>query len=164
MLLAVLSDTHLASPDARFSAIYERYLAPADTLLHCGDIVSPSVLHHLMMHPDLKIVAGNMDYWGAREMLTDTVSFEAEGFVVGAVHGWGNGHGLAEKVATVFGEVYHLVCFGHTHIFQHTVINGIHVVNPGSVTQPRKGPPSIAYIYLEQGEPIRVEMIPLDTM
>ncbi|TVM16194.1 YfcE family phosphodiesterase [Oceanidesulfovibrio indonesiensis] len=164
MLLAVLSDTHLDHPDARFSAIYDRYLAPADILLHCGDIVSPSMLHHLMMHPDLKAVGGNMDYWGVREMLTDTVSFEAEGFVVGAVHGWGSGHGLAEKVAAAFGQEYDLVCFGHTHVYQHSEIDGIHVVNPGSVTQPRKGPPSIAYVYLEKDEPIRVEVIPLDSM
>ncbi|MFW5734944.1 MAG: metallophosphoesterase family protein, partial [Oceanidesulfovibrio sp.] len=159
---AVLSDTHLGHVDSRFNAIYDTYLAPADALLHCGDIVAPTVLHHLMMHPDLKAVAGNMDYWSTREMLTDTVSFEAEGYVIGAVHGWGSGQGLAERVATAFGEGYDLLCFGHSHIFEHTVINGVHMVNPGSVTQPRKGPPSIAYIHLERGEPLRVEMVPLN--
>lgn len=161
MLLAVLSDTHLSKTNPRFERIYDEFLAPADTVLHCGDIVSPSVLHHLMMHPDLKAVAGNMDSWTTREMLTDTISFEAEGFTIGAAHGWGSARGLAERVAAAFGPGYDLICFGHSHIFQHTVVDGVHVVNPGSACQSRSGPPSLAHITLERGEPIRVKKIEL---
>jgi predicted phosphodiesterase len=40
MRLAVISDSHLSIPDDHFERVYDRHLAGADALLHCGDMVS----------------------------------------------------------------------------------------------------------------------------
>jgi len=40
-----------------------------------------------------------------------------------------------------------IACYGHTHVREHTVEDGIHILNPGSCARPRDGqPPSYAYI------------------
>ena len=30
-----------------------------------------------------------------------------------------------------------IVCFGHTHIFEYQIVDGVHVINPGSITHNR---------------------------
>lgn len=47
------------------------------------------------------------------------------------------------------------VCVGHTHVQFHLKLDGVQVVNPGSVGQPRDGDPRAAYAVIENG---RVEM------
>jgi len=48
-----------------------------------------------------------------------------------------------------------IVCVGHTHQQFHLKLDGIEVLNPGSVGQPRDGDPRAAYAVIEDG---RVEL------
>ena len=43
------------------------------------------------------------------------------------------------------------VCVGHTHVPFHLELDGIQVVNPGSVGQPRDGDPRLSYAIIEDG-------------
>lgn len=54
-----------------------------------------------------------------------------------------------------------IVCVGHTHIQFHLKLNGIQVVNPGSVGQPRDGDPRAAYAVIENGK-VEMRRVPYD--
>jgi len=54
--------------------------------------------------------------------------------------------GMAEQLGAREGDV---VCFGHTHIPWHRVVDGIHFVNTGSVGRPKDGDPRAGYVLLE---------------
>lgn len=50
-----------------------------------------------------------------------------------------------------------LCCFGHTHTSLSSIQNGIHLLNPGSLTHPRNGPPTYGLVELtEQGISARI--------
>jgi len=40
MQIAVISDTHMDAPPHWLDAVYAKWLAPADHLVHCGDITT----------------------------------------------------------------------------------------------------------------------------
>lgn len=44
-----------------------------------------------------------------------------------------------------------IVCVGHSHVQFHLDLNGVQIVNPGSVGQPRDGDPRCAYAVIEDG-------------
>jgi putative phosphoesterase len=50
-----------------------------------------------------------------------------------------------------------VMIFGHTHLPYHRVVNGIHLVNAGSVGRPKDGHPRASYAVVDTGEPFRVE-------
>lgn len=54
-----------------------------------------------------------------------------------------------------------IVCVGHTHIQFHINVNGIQVLNPGSVGQPRDGDPRCAYAVIEDGR-VELRRVPYD--
>ena len=45
-----------------------------------------------------------------------------------------------------------MVCFGHTHIPWHRVVEGVHFVNTGSVGRPKDGDPRAGYVVLVMTE------------
>ncbi len=45
-----------------------------------------------------------------------------------------------------------IVCVGHTHQQFHLKLDGVEILNPGSVGQPRDGDPRAAYAVIEDGE------------
>ena len=44
------------------------------------------------------------------------------------------------------------VCVGHTHVPMHLDVDGMQIINPGSVGQPRDGDPRAAYAVIEDGK------------
>lgn len=57
--------------------------------------------------------------------------------------------GWQSRLANVEADI---VCVGHSHLQFHLELNGIQVVNPGSVGQPRDGDPRCAYAIIEDGK------------
>ncbi len=55
---------------------------------------------------------------------------------------------MGEALGARAGDV---VCFGHTHVPWHRVVEGIHFVNTGSVGRPKDGDPRAGYVMLEVG-------------
>jgi predicted phosphodiesterase len=56
---------------------------------------------------------------------------------------------MAELAGAKAGDV---ICFGHTHLPWHRVVDGIHFVNTGSVGRPKDGDWRAGYVVLEVGD------------
>lgn len=162
MKIAVLSDTHLSSPTPWFGDVYARYLAPADAVIHCGDIAGYAMLEYLEGLPNFHGVSGNMDEMRIQEELPPTRILELEGFRIGLTHGAGAWGDAASVVTSWFAPGLDLICFGHTHVYEWRLIDGTRVLNPGSAGLPRKGESSLALITAEKGLPLMVEKVVLE--
>ncbi len=60
-------------------------------------------------------------------------TFQLGPLTVGVAHGWGPRSQVAGKVARAFGPEYDLVCYGHTHKRDWSVVAGVQLLNPGSL-------------------------------
>ncbi|MBI5518622.1 MAG: metallophosphoesterase family protein [Desulfovibrio sp.] len=138
MRLAVISDTHISAPDQRFCALYEAHLAPADVLLHCGDMVGASLYNFLSQHPRFFCVRGNCDHFVLDHDIPVTLSRDIEhpggALKLGMAHGWGERSSVWRRVAETF-PGHGLVCFGHTHRRLWEQFQGAWLLNPGSVAE-----------------------------
>ncbi|MBU1041166.1 MAG: metallophosphatase family protein [Proteobacteria bacterium] len=139
MRLAVISDSHLSTPDDRFERVYDRHLSGADALLHCGDMVGAALYHSLCRHPKFLAVRGNCDHFILDHDLPNSLSAElvlpsGRKFTIGMAHGWGERATVWQRVAELF-PGHDLVCFGHTHRRAWTEHNGSHLLNPGSLVE-----------------------------
>jgi hypothetical protein len=161
MRIAVLSDTHLQRPTPWIEAVFREHLAPADVVLHCGDMVGRELYEYFSLHhPAFHAVAGNMDEWLLADELKQKDELDLDGLRVGWTHGWGFRGGLAARVAQSFGPGYGLVCFGHTHAFEWTERDGVPLLNPGPCNQ-HEAEPSLALVTYEKSAPLDVERIRL---
>ncbi len=52
-----------------------------------------------------------------------------------------------------------VLCFGHTHLPWHRVVDGVHFVNAGSVGRPKDGDPRAGYVVLDAAEDVGVEVV-----
>jgi len=101
-----------------------------------------------MQHPSFTCVRGNCDWEPALvEQLNPMEHTTLGSLTVGVTHGWGSRSQVPVKVAQAFGPEYDLVCYGHTHIRDWSVVEGVQLVNPGSLGQSR----SLAIITVENG-------------
>lgn len=134
MKIAVISDTHMGRPPAWLDSVYARWLDPADHLIHCGDITSPETWSYFMQHKSFLCVRGNCD-WDQRlvDELESMLTASVGGLTVGVTHGWGPRSQVPVAVARAFGPEYDLVCYGHTHRRDWSVVEGVQVCNPGSL-------------------------------
>jgi len=162
MRIAVISDTHLQQANDWFEAVYERHLASADAVLHCGDLTGAPLLQYLMQHPEFHAIAGNMDRYSLGHELRDRRELDLDGLRVGLTHGDGFPWPISRHLPQAFGSDLDLICFGHTHVFKDTVVKGVRVVNPGSVTSPREGPRSLAMVHASGREIEKVEQVVLE--
>ncbi|MDR3640658.1 MAG: metallophosphoesterase family protein [Humidesulfovibrio sp.] len=138
MRLAVISDTHLTGPDEHFCSLYDQHLAPADALLHCGDMVGAQLYYYLCQHPRFLCVRGNCDLFILDHEVPQTLSrvlpTPAGEIRVGMAHGWGERSSVWQRVAELF-PGHDLVCFGHTHRRHFAQHQGAHILNPGSLAE-----------------------------
>lgn len=157
MIVAVISDTHLRTPSPWLKTIYDRHLAQADVLLHCGDSTGEAVWAFLNQHPAFHAVAGNTDEWSLSGQLPNTLDLNLAGFRVGVAHGWGDRPGTPLRVAEAFGPDFDLVCHGHTHKAHFSVIDGVQLLNPGALQADAL--PTIALVDLTPGQPISCSFV-----
>lgn len=134
MNIAVISDTHMGSPSPWLERVYDTWLASADVLVHCGDITSPATWSYFMQHPHFLCVRGNCD-WEPQlvDQLEPLLTAEVGELTLGVTHGWGPRSQVPVKVAQAFGPSVDLVCYGHTHARDWSVVEGVRLCNPGSL-------------------------------
>lgn len=134
MQIAVISDTHMGDPPQWLDRVYAKWLEPADYLVHCGDITSPATWSFFMQHRRLLCVRGNCDWDPVlNRELEPMLTAQVGPLTVGVTHGWGPRSQVPFKVAQAFGPEYDLVCYGHTHKRDWSIIDGVQVLNPGSL-------------------------------
>jgi putative phosphoesterase len=134
--IAVLSDTHVPErADGIPDWAIERIEA-ADHVVHAGDFTTPAVLETVRTAADeaLTAVSGNMD---SQLGLPDvaTLSIEDVRFVV--THGTGALDGYEQRVVTTVRETADrdaIGIAGHTHEPLDERVDGVRLLNPGSVT------------------------------
>lgn len=156
MKIAVISDTHLTGPTPWFEAVFEKYLAPADALIHCGDHAGFGIWQYLLAHDNYMGVLGNMDEFRLRGELPATRDVQLNGFRLGITHGWGDRSGTPMRVSMSFGPGFDLIIHGHTHQAYVDTIGGNLLMNPGAL---QRGNGSMAYVYLEPGQEPEVEFV-----
>jgi putative phosphoesterase len=156
MRLAVISDTHLSRPNAFFEAVYARYLAPAASVIHCGDHTGQALWSYLLQHPGYLGVAGNCDGFALGGDPPPVVELVLEGLRIGAVHGWGPRPGLSARLAEALGDRFDLLFFGHSHAAEDTTYGDTRLINPGALTPGG----SLAVVDIDNGA-VRVEFVPV---
>lgn len=164
MKVLVVSDTHAprrwkAMPDALRAP-----LAEADVILHAGDVCVRGVLAELAASAPLHVVLGNNDgpdiaAWPAPERL----ELELGGVRVAMIHDAGAKAGRARRMRRTFPDA-DVVVFGHSHIPMDVVEDGVHLFNPGSLTDPRRERiGSYGWLELVGGEVVHHEIVRVGT-
>ena len=134
MLLAVLSDTHMTRPTRLLERAWKRHLSLADVVLHCGDLTGFETWEFLNRHPRFHAVQGNCDMeFRLSDELEPMLRLDLDGLRVGLAHGWGPRSQVPVKVARAFGPGFDLVCHGHTHVPFFGPVEGVVLLNPGSL-------------------------------
>ena len=144
MRIIVFSDTH-----GNFRVMKEIFEKNQDvsTFIFLGD--GERELRQIRkLYPNKKIlsVKGNCDFLDDSPLI-GTYSYKNIKII------YTHGHRYNAKYSTdnlfyLAKENYaHILCFGHTHCRYYTYTEGVHMLNPGSASQPRDGnPPSYAFI------------------
>ena len=128
-------------------------LGDADLVLHAGDVCVPDVLDELAAYAPVRAVMGNNDgpdvrAWGA----TDDLELELEGVRIAMLHIAGPKEGRGRRMRRRYPDA-DVVVFGHSHQPLDEVQDGVHLLNPGSVADPRREPrPSFAVLTVHAGE------------
>jgi len=141
MRLIVCSDNHgLYGP---LQKLLENY-PEAEAFIHCGDIqIAP---HEVKA---FTVVAGNGDH---PQHFPQSLIVEKGNHRIFVVHGHQFSYPnrvveIAKKAADLGCDI---ACFGHTHIYEKTVIDNVLCINPGSLNYNRDGTdPSYIVLDLE---------------
>lgn len=155
MRIAVVSDTHLSAPTDWLERAYAAYLAPADAVVHCGDMTGRSAWSFFLQHPCFYCVQGNMDDYQLAVDLPPRLELELAGLKVAVCHGWGYKAGLSRRLYEAFGPEYDIIFFGHTHAREDSQYGATRCINPGSL-----GEGSLAVVTIEGGK-IATEFVTL---
>jgi uncharacterized protein len=135
-------------------------LERADLIVHAGDFVAASVLAELRGFGPVAGVYGNMDEPALRDSLPKERVVEIEGVRVGLVHIPGPAAGREARLAARFPGCS-AVLYGHTHVPQVELVDGVWILNPGSPTERRRAPVHSMLVLEVAGEEIRPELLTL---
>ncbi|MGA9762293.1 MAG: metallophosphoesterase [Gaiellaceae bacterium] len=130
-----LSDTHLHQPRG-LPVWCLRRLEGADLIVHCGDLVTLSVLERLERLAPVAAVRGNMDAAPLKFRLPARHVAEIGGVKIGLLHDSGPALGRTARLAQAFADC-DAVVFGHTHVPVIQRLGRRLILNPGSPTAPR---------------------------
>ncbi|HHU38245.1 MAG TPA: metallophosphoesterase family protein [Propionibacterium sp.] len=153
MKVIVVADSHAPRRWKGIPHVLALELQDADLILHAGDVCTPDVLDGLATHAPVKVVLGNNDgtdirAWGA----TDDLELELEGVRIAMLHIAGPKDGRGRRMRRRFPDA-DVVIFGHSHMPLDEVQDGVHLLNPGSVADPRREPlPSFAVLTVDAGQ------------
>ena len=162
MLVAVISDTHMAAGGRR--RLPERcveLVRSADLVVHAGDIMSLEALAELeAVGPPVRAITGNMDGWELRDRLPAETELELEGVRLAMIHDAGPAAGRLARMRRHFPDA-DAVVFGHSHIPLHERDGGFQIFNPGSPTERRRAPHHSMGVARIDGDAIEFELVQL---
>jgi len=140
MLVAVISDTHMAGGPRRLPDRCVELIEASDLVLHAGDIMSLEALAEIeAIGTPLRAITGNMDGWELRGRLPAELELELEGARLAMVHDAGPAAGRLGRMQKRF-PAADAVVFGHSHLPLHERDGDFQIFNPGSPTERRRAP------------------------
>lgn len=129
-LIGVLADSHGQVPD--YNVLSDK-LSRVDMLIHCGDGYRDGQDIAYYLNKPITQVLGNNDFCdGKHEEIVDV-----PGHRIFVAHGHdhrvrgGSRDILASAAAYRNADI---ACFGHTHMYEYTIVNNIYIFNPGNLT------------------------------
>ena len=155
MKILVVSDTHknFAMLKKAFDAVPD-----ADIVVHLGDGESEfSLLRSTNPSRNMIFIGGNCD----KELHRPWQSIDACGQKIFCVHG--HNHDVHKGVKDLVDAAKHYGCtvalYGHTHIRRTDIVDGIYVMNPGSLDSPRDGSPkSFGVLTVDESGSVEMEI------
>lgn len=168
MKIGVVSDTHghRGSTTAAVGLLRtteQRIGESLSAVIHCGDVGLPHVIVPLFRHWPTHFVAGNNDWDRATlaAVIAEHGLFWHDSFgelTLGDTRiAWLHGDDLPLLRETIAGGEYALVCHGHTHRSEKSIVDGTTVLNPGALFRAREY--TIAIVDLPA---VSVEMLTID--
>lgn len=135
--IAVISDSHIPERADAIPAAFRERVAIADHVIHAGDFTDRVTLDAIRELADDQCTAvyGNMDPRNLDLPAVATATVGGVEFVV--THGTGDLETYETRVADVVREAAGedaIGIAGHTHEVLDTVVDGVRLLNPGSVT------------------------------
>ena len=160
MKILVVSDTHKNCQALK--AVVDK-IPDFDILIHLGD--GEHEFHDIQkLYPDkgMIYVAGNCDFGQHETVHVAKIGgvriFCCHGHTL-SVH-----DGLENLVATAKQNHCNIALFGHTHLHRTEVIDGVMVMNPGSLDSPRgRNKPTFGIITIEPTGEIKMNIIAVST-
>lgn len=131
MRVIVFSDSHGNTEGMKRALDTER----AELIIHLGDVSRDAKAVAELYNKPLVSMAGNCDILPSVPYVTVT---EIDGVYAYICHGhtlFGDERAVARQAKA---NGCTLALFGHTHVPTDTVIDGVRVINPGSISKPRQ--------------------------
>ena len=134
MRTLIVSDTHGRHEGLELALKREK---PVDLLVHLGDIGNYADYYEALADCPLEAVAGNNDF--SMDLPGEQV-INIDGFRIFMTHGhyYSVNYDLGELVRAAAAHDCTFAMFGHIHRPVMTTIDGITVLNPGSLSYPRQ--------------------------
>ncbi len=126
-------------------------LERADAIVHAGDFTALSVVEYLSALAPLHAVHGNVDEHAVRAELPAVTRVVSERLRIGVVHDAGPRDGRLARLVREFPGC-DAVVYGHSHLPEVTLHEGVWILNPGSPTDRRRAP-SQTMIAVHDGTP-----------
>ena len=151
--LAVISDTHFDSDSKKLPTQLIQKLQGVDIICHLGDLTTLNVLDLLSQITQVYAISGNMDSTKVHSLLPTERIIDIEECKIAMIHGWGAPLNLEMKVYKHFLEIKpSIILFGHTHIPMIYYYQNTWLCNPGSLSIPRFGVPTMAFLKIDGSE------------
>lgn len=145
MRILIVSDTHGSLRN--FDTVIERE-KEIDMLLHLGDVEGDDDYMEAVMNCPVHIVGGNNDYFSR---LPGEIELRIGKYKVFMTHGHGYYVSMdtrrLKQAARARGA--DIAMYGHTHRPDIDLVDGVKVINPGSLSYPRQSGRQATYIIME---------------
>ena len=138
MKIGLVSDSHGSTGDLDLM-LSRPEIRDVRLWLFAGDVAMDAAYLDMVTPEDVEVikVAGNNDWPGTN--LPDYETLDIAGHTILLTHGhiFGVNFGrqkLAQAAKDVGADI---AVYGHTHVAENTVIDGVMILNPGSIARPR---------------------------
>lgn len=145
MKVLIVSDTH--GMDGNLEKVLKKE-EPIDAMIHLGDVEGSEDYIRALTDAPVYMVAGNNDFYSD---LPGQAVITIEGYRIFITHG--HGYHVSYSPSRLVAEAIHrgaqIAMYGHTHVPHLEMIEGITVLNPGSLSLPRQAGREPSYIIME---------------
>ena len=138
MKIGLVSDSHGSSGDLDLM-LAQSAARDVKIWLFAGDVALDAEYLDMVTPPEVEVikVAGNNDWPGTS--LPDYETLDVAGHTILLTHGhiFGVNYGRQKLAMAAHDVGADIAVYGHTHVAENVEINGITVLNPGSIARPR---------------------------